>query len=256
MKYISIIILFTLLSCTYLSVEELILDCSNNPIGLNIDAVEADCAVNNGAATIIVTGGLPPYNYQIKEMVQDNNVFTNLVAGNYKVLVIDDNNCSAEMGFVINNKGGVTGSASSTFAGCKTFQGELTINAENGVMPYEYKLNNLAPQTSNIFVGIPAGNHIITIIDDIGCEFIIEKQILSGLSYEIDVKPIIMNSCAVTGCHSGSQFPDFRALQNVQNNKANIRSFTQSRFMPLEGSLTQAEVDAIACWIDDGALDN
>jgi len=38
--------------------------------------------------------------------------------------------------------------------------------------------------------------------------------------------------------------------------KNQIRSRTQSRSMPLIGSLTLEEIDAFACWIDDGALDN
>lgn len=35
-----------------------------------------------------------------------------------------------------------------------------------------------------------------------------------------------------------------------------IRSRTQNWSMPLVGSLTQEEIDAFACWIDDGFLDN
>ncbi len=256
MKYISVIILFTLSSCTYLSLEELIFDCNKNPIGLNIDTVDAECGADNGSATIIVTGGLPPYSYQIMEITQDNNVFTNLVAGNYTVLVFDINNCSAEKEFVVDNKDGVTASVTSTFAGCETSQATITIVAENGIKPYAFSLNIQTPQSSNIFNNLPAGKHTVTITDSIGCEFIIEEKVLAGLSYVQDIQPILMNTCAVSGCHNGSQFPDLRVLANVQNNKVNIRGFTQSGFMPLEGSLTQAEVDALACWIDDGALDN
>lgn len=256
MKYFVVIIFFILSACTYLSVEELIVDCSKNPLILTIEPTEADCGLINGSALITVTGGQPPYKFQISELVQSNNLFSNLAAGNYLVLVFDTNNCSAEKEFVVDNKGGVTASAVSTFAGCESSIATITVVAEKGIMPYEYRLNSQTPQSSNIFNKLPAGNHIITVTDSIGCEFIIEEKVLSGLSYVQDIQPILMNTCAVNGCHNGSQFPDLRVLVNVQNNKVNIRGFTQSGFMPLEGSLTQTEVDALACWIDDGALDN
>jgi len=35
-----------------------------------------------------------------------------------------------------------------------------------------------------------------------------------------------------------------------------MKARTQSRNMPKEGTLTQAEIDAIGCWVDDGALNN
>ena len=66
-----------------------------------------------------------------------------------------------------------------------------------------------------------------------------------------------MNNCAVSGCHNGTQFPDFRSLSNIQQNKDQIRQRTQTGNMPPNGrSLTQQQIDLIACWIDDGALDN
>ena len=256
MKFLIVIVFFILSGCTYLSVEELIVDCAKDLLIITINSTEDDCGLNNGSASIMVTGGLQPYSFQINELLQDTNEFTNLAAGNYTVKVFDTNNCFAEKVFVIDNKSGVTASAFSTIAGCETSQATITITAENGNEPYEYRLNGQTPQSSNVFDNLMAGNHTVTVTDNIGCEFIIEEKILSGLSYLQDIQPILMNTCAVSGCHNGSQFPDLRVLANVQNNKVNIRAFTQSRFMPLEGSLTQAEVDALACWIDDGAFDN
>ncbi len=256
MKFLILIILFTLSGCTYLSVEELIVDCSKNPFIITINTTVADCGLNNGSALITLTGGQPAYKFQINELVQNNNLFINLAAGNYTVLVFDINNCSAEQEFIVDNKDGVTASVKSTLAGCETSQAIITVMADNGNAPYEYRLNSQVPQSSNIFNNLPAGSHTITVMDSIGCEFIIEEKVLSGLSYVQDIQPILMNTCAVTGCHNGSQFPDLRVLANVQNNKVNIRGFTQSGFMPLEGSLTQTEIDALACWIDDGAIDN
>lgn len=242
--------------CTYLSLEDIIVDCDENPISVSVETIAADCSLSNGSAVITATAGKPPYKFQVNDLIQNDNIFSNISSGNYTATVTDANNCSVTSEFVVGNKAGVTASATSTLAGCETTQAALTVIAENGVEPYAYSLNNQTQQSSNVFNNLPAGNHTVVVTDNIGCEFVIEETIFAGTSYFQEVEPIIMNNCAVTGCHSGTQFPDLRVLANVQANKINIRDFTQSGFMPLNGSLTQEQIDAIACWIDDGALDN
>jgi hypothetical protein len=66
------------------------------------------------------------------------------------------------------------------------------------------------------------------------------------------------NSCAISGCHDGSvsSLPNFSNLSVIQANASMIKSRTQSGNMPKTGSLTQNQIDLIACWVDDGALDN
>ena len=51
-------------------------------------------------------------------------------------------------------------------------------------------------------------------------------------------------------------FPISAIFANVQGNAGQIKTLTGNRTMPAEGSLTQAEIDMIACWVDDGAVAN
>jgi uncharacterized membrane protein len=75
-------------------------------------------------------------------------------------------------------------------------------------------------------------------------------------SFANDIFPIISTNCAVSGCHKGTGLPDFTALKNIQANAAAIKAQTGSRNMPIGKSLTQDQINVIACWVNDGALDN
>lgn len=68
-------------------------------------------------------------------------------------------------------------------------------------------------------------------------------------SYKNDVAPIINASCA--GCHS-----NFGTYSQLYASRNSIRSNVVSGQMPQNGSLTTAQKDAIACWVDSGAANN
>lgn len=78
----------------------------------------------------------------------------------------------------------------------------------------------------------------------------------SGISFEDTIKPIIEENCAIAGCHNGSQNPDLRSFTEITSNKERIRIRTSQRSMPLGRTLTQAQIDAIECWVEQGALNN
>ncbi|MEX0882222.1 MAG: 2-polyprenyl-6-methoxyphenol hydroxylase [Cyclobacteriaceae bacterium] len=75
-----------------------------------------------------------------------------------------------------------------------------------------------------------------------------------------DVIPIINQNCAVSGCHvSGSQRVNLSVKENILQYANQIRNFTQSGFMPFQGSgisLSDSEKETIFCWVENGALDN
>lgn len=75
------------------------------------------------------------------------------------------------------------------------------------------------------------------------------------VSYSNTIRPLIDQKCG--NCHlDGSQAPDLTNYETIKANASKIKSLTQSGIMPKEGSLTQTQKDAIACWVDNGALNN
>jgi hypothetical protein len=79
-----------------------------------------------------------------------------------------------------------------------------------------------------------------------------------------DVKPIIETKCAITGCHNGDMgqslnWTNFETFhQRVESGLVKFR--VTHRIMPPSsspaGPLTQEQINAIACWADQGALNN
>lgn len=102
-------------------------------------------------------------------------------------------------------------------------------------------------------------DHKLPAPDGLGCS--------SGeVSYAEDVLPIIMSTCAITGnggCHNGGNGPsrDWREFANVQAKASQIknritRTPGSSGYMPLIGSLSDAQIQLISCWVDQGAQNN
>jgi len=91
-----------------------------------------------------------------------------------------------------------------------------------------------------------------------------DREVLPGstvscdtISYSQHVDLIVKSSCAIPGCHvAGTGLPNYNDFPTFQAKAADAKKRTQERDMPRQGSLTQQEIDIIACWVDNGALDN
>ena len=147
--------------------------------------------------------------------------------------------------------------ATATPSACGDATSTIEVTATGGDGPYMYKLDEGTPQASNVFENVEPGLYQVIVTDANECIEAIAQVVMSTTSYANDIAPIMMNSCATTGCHDGStSLPDFRSLAVVQANAGAIKSVTQSGFMPRNSTLPQSEIDLIACWVNDGALDN
>ena len=233
-------------------------DCTASNLGFTLVFKNEDCSLSNGIIEVIVTGGQPPYSYMMDGGTsQELPKFENLSAGEYIIKVTDSHGCSAEEMALVERKNNLSVSVTTSNSDCGNTNGSINVNASNGVEPYLYQIDNETPQVSPDFVVGP-GNYSITINDKNGCELVLSQLVKSNTSYAADVQPIIANSCNVLGCHDGSNssLPNYNNLGEVQAGASMIKSRTQSGNMPKTGSLTQEQIDLIACWVDDGALDN
>ncbi|MBT1703441.1 hypothetical protein [Chryseosolibacter indicus] len=76
------------------------------------------------------------------------------------------------------------------------------------------------------------------------------------VSWELHILPIIRESCAISGCHNGISRIDLRKYELAKLHASEIKAFTQDRSMPFEGTITQQQINLIACWVDAGAPNN
>jgi hypothetical protein len=138
-------------------------------ISVSINGTEIVCgAENDGEATAIVSGGIPPYTYQWSTGSNTPTIF-DLPEGNYSVTVTDAEGCSAtaeidvdiiddfELDIVIQNVlcfGEPTGS--------------ILAEGWGGTPPYTYQWNTGVTGTP-LLENIPAGFYSVTVTDMNGC---------------------------------------------------------------------------------------
>jgi hypothetical protein len=144
----------------------------------------------------------------------------------------------------------------STDTSCGASAGGIEVEGSGGFGGYRYQIDGGAFQNSGVFSSIVPGKYIVGVEDSEGCSSTLDVQIFSGISFSASIKPIIETNCAISGCHDGSGNIDYNNFDNIKLNPSDIKSRTQSGDMPRNGTLTAAEIDMIACWVDDGALNN
>ena len=222
-----------------------------------------DCTSGNGSITVTATGGKEPYQYSLNgSAFQSNAQFVNLGAGEYTATVRDANNCEKESSSIALAITGVTinFTAASTNSGCKTGDVSVTVTASGGSGDFSYRIGSGSFVDNNVFTGVTAGNKSVTVRDNSdNCTVTKNVMVLSGTSYENDIKTIIETSCAVSSCHvSGGSAPfAFTNVASVQAHASEIKTATANGSMPKSGTpLTQVQKDRIACWVDDGAPNN
>jgi len=127
----------------------------------------------NGKITVNSTGGTSPYTYQINSNTfQSSNVF-NVPAGSYTITVSDANACTKSyIGVEVTQPNALTAATAITHISCNNkTDGSITINATEGVSPYQYALNT-SPYTNNpTFNNLGAGTYTLNVRDASGCTF-------------------------------------------------------------------------------------
>lgn len=233
-------------------------DCSVSTLTLNVvNVTNANCDQSNGQIVVTASGGTGNYEYSLNTGLNNSTgEFNNIPAAAYTVSV-DDGDCSRQLTATVNNEGGVViTNVTAEDSGCGTTNGTIAVSANEGSPPYEYALNSGAFQDESTFTGLSHGVYTLRVTDSQDCEITQEVQVLSGISWASTVSSIISTKCALPSCHGGTQPPDYREFSNVQAFATQIKTRTGNGTMPPTGALPEDEVQAIACWVDDGAMDN
>ena len=83
-------------------------------------------------------------------------------------------------------------------------------------------------------------------------------------TFAADVRPIISTKCAISGCHNGDMGQDLNwtVFEEFHERAASglVKFRVTHHIMPPSnspaGPLSQEQINAIACWTDQGALNN
>ena len=253
-----------IMSCTGEKDPEPLFDCASlSTLQIELTRIQqlTGCETQDGIIEVASSGGEGEVTFQLNNGTpQSSGLFEGLSLGTFVLSVTDENGCSSETQIVLTvaNSSLAISNISSSPSGCETSNANLTVTAA-GDGTLMYSINGGTFQDSNTFSDLPAGEYTVAVRDDI-CETTSLHTVTSGISYIDQVRTIFVTNCNLSGCHDGStSLPNWNDLANVQDNASRIRTRTQNGSMPPESSgrtLTQEEKDLIACWVEDGALNN
>lgn len=123
----------------------------------------------NGTATVTATGGTRPYTY-LWSSGQTTTAVTGLAPGNDTVTVTDANGCTSVATFIITQPAALALSTTQTDVLCfGGNNGNATVTATGGTIPYSYSWNTTPVQTTATARGLISGNYTATVTDAKGC---------------------------------------------------------------------------------------
>jgi gliding motility-associated-like protein len=156
---------------------------TNGPV-LDVDTTDVTCAGQcTGTATVTVSGGTAPYQYNWLSGGQTTASVTGLCAGTYFVQVRDANNCTTTESAIINEQTAITANTFTTAAtACGACDGTATLNPSGGSGSYTFVWSGGLPATA-IQTGLCAGIYSVEITDAMnGCKDTTLLTIISSVN--------------------------------------------------------------------------
>lgn len=142
-------------------------------IALTDSVVNVSCGGEcDGVAGVIPFGGAPPYTYAWNDPNNSTTQFVpNLCAGDYTVVVTDDNGCVDSLTVTITEPPQLFGPVTQTNVSCGgECDGSLTVSPSGGTPPYT--INWTGGLTTPTISDLCAGQYILTLTDDNGCSVV------------------------------------------------------------------------------------
>lgn len=147
------------------------------PTAITVTGTTADniCfGATNGSITINVANGIPPYTYSwTGGTISSNQNLSNLAAGTYNLTITDNNSCTKDTVFTINEPPQVIFNVTTVDANCTFSDGSATANVSGGTATagytYDWSPNGYTGDGTNSYSNIPAGTYILNVVDDNSC---------------------------------------------------------------------------------------
>jgi gliding motility-associated-like protein len=141
---------------------------ANGNVASNYNGYAVSCyGSTNGIINVNATGGVPTYTYTWSNGSTNQNQ-TGLDAGSYSVVINDQNGCSTNLQFGLNQPDSVSVTVAIQNVLCNSFyNGSVDLTIAGGVTPYTYGWSNGV--TTQDISGIGFGTYTVVITDLNGC---------------------------------------------------------------------------------------
>lgn len=190
---------------------------------------------------------------------QTSEIFTDLCADTYDVIVESSSGCVETIQAVVNEPTEIEFTYTITDVSCFGLEdGEIEITANGGVSPYEYSIDNgISQQSGSSFTGLSPNDYDLTVFDNTGCQGGVITETISEPS-PIDVTTSV-NDLTITANFSGGTYqwvecPSFSAVTGETN-----QNYTATQNGDYAVIVTDSDgcTDTSACvTIDDVSISN
>ena len=212
---------------------------------VSFDLLNISCfGAMDGELTAVATGGVGNYSYQWQGG-QTSATITGLDEGSYFVTVTDGNGCITSNDTTFTQPPPLFIELDSVVDvvcfGEET--GIIDVVGIGGTPPFEYSIDGVTFQTSDIFDNLPAGDYTITIMDSRGCTETVDATVIeppelivdAGLDVEIELGystrlRAIANDFPVTYSWSPSDFLSCIDCSNPEASPVNTTTYTVTVF--------------------------
>lgn len=164
-----------------------------------IETESPNCLQANGRMEVFTDSG-STYQYSLDGInFQDQSSFQGLSPGPYTVFVRNQQLCVVDTTVFLEN---ATTDYSMDYTivqptCANTTNGSIQVEVFGNSTAFQYRLGEQPPQNSNLFSGLAAGTHLISVIDDLGCETYHEVELVSPT-------PLVATSeIKLQGCQTG-----------------------------------------------------
>ena len=230
----------------------------------------SSCTTADGAIEVSASGGSAPFSFSVGGgKPQSGGVFSNLLPGSYLVLITDALGCSKSLNVVVgilNSSFQVSIKSTSPDTDCLLDNGSVEIAISGGTKPYQISFSGGAFLADSVFSNLAAGLYNLQVKDGSQCIISLSALVdrgITNVSYGSDILPLLQLKCGLTSntCHSSnSGLRDLTTYDKVKAKASLVKQKTGDGSMPKPpqpgGGLSVDQIKLIACWVDDGALNN
>lgn len=199
---------------------------------------QTDVACRNdssGSIQLVTRGGTPPYDY-FWNNGQTGSLAEQLVAGFYRVTIVDEQRCVLEKEFEIKEPDSSISIKRLNLQTPLCFgdsTGQISFQVEGGTPGFSYLLNDI-PLDQPLADHLSAGNYLLTVIDNRSCQTSIDFSLEDPLPLELaftirHVSPGVGNDGSATVTIEGGR-PPYDILWNTGEMQPTIRNLQQGRY--------------------------
>ncbi len=154
-------------------------------VNINASPSATVCAGSSLTLNVSGGGGSSTYSWSDASLSGASPTFTPAISGTYTVTVTNPAGCSgtvsAQLSITVSSPPIITSVTVTDMSGCSTNDGSINVNASGtGILQYSIDGGNSYANNGGVFNGLSAGNYIVSVIDQNGCETIGNQYTIQG----------------------------------------------------------------------------